>query len=131
MLDFEDSADHEVYLRYEKVIDEFLNVGNPNVQPLNTDLLDQLNRTGIIKRESDTNEPGTALRIKPKTPHDNNQTEVLSEFFPAMHVPIAPSGSGLIVPKKKSIRQKTKDPYSYTTPDCWQYQYLHNATISI
>ena len=102
--------DYEVYLRYEEVINEFLNVENPNVQSLNTDLIDKLNRTGIIKRESDTNEPSTTLRIRSKKSlRDDKQAEVLSEFFPMLYVPTAPPRFG-IAPRKSQSDKEQKTP---------------------
>ncbi len=100
VLNFEDSADYAVYLRFEEVINEFLNSENPNVQPLNTDLLDKLVHAGIIKRESDTREPGTTIKGNSKKSfRDDKTTEILSKLFPMMHVPTAPPGSGLILPR--------------------------------
>lgn len=96
ILDFEDSIDYEVYSRYAKVIDEFLNVEHPNVQPLSIALLDQLQSAGAVRLESESRDPGTSLS---KANRADNKSELLKEFFPVLRVPTAPPGFGLVFPK--------------------------------
>ena len=103
ILDFEESTDYEVYTRYAKVINEFLNVEHPNVQPLNLALLDQLRSAGAIKLESDTRDPGTSLSTASRA---GNKTALLTETFPMLRVPTAPPGSGLAVPKTSKWKAK-------------------------
>ncbi len=94
-LDFESSTDYEVYQRYETFINELLNTANPNVQPIDDDLLNRLVQAELIKREAQSLEPG------PKLPSRRRPTASpagLDDLFPPLRIPVAPPAGSSLVP---------------------------------
>jgi HKD family nuclease len=87
-LDFESTTDFDVYKQYDAVLSELLNTRHPNVQSVDQGTLELLARSGVIKGEAQTKEPGTSIRTKRQTkaPAD------IEKKFPPIRVPVAPPG---------------------------------------
>lgn len=90
-LDFASTIDFEAYKQYEAFINELLNTRHTNVQPVTQDTLQVLTRSGVIKSETQTKEPGTPIRTKRQT---TASTDVVN-LFPPISVPVAPPGRKL------------------------------------
>ena len=97
-LDFESSTDLAVYRRYDELVAALLDIKNPNVQLLNADVLTRLIKTGAIKREAQTREPGPILRPRRARPTSKD----IDDLFPVLHVPSAPPPAGRIASHYKA-----------------------------
>jgi hypothetical protein len=92
-LDFSSGSDFEVYKRYDAFLNELLNVANPNVQPINTAILERLVKAGALESETQTREPGPDVRSRRVR---RNPTD-LENLFPPLRVPVAPP-AGKVTP---------------------------------
>jgi len=63
-LDFSSGSDFEVYKRYDAFLNELLDAANPNVQPINTAMLERLVEAGALESETQAREPGPAVRSR-------------------------------------------------------------------
>jgi len=92
-------------LTYYPFISELLNTTHPNVQTVDESTIKMLINDGLIKSETQTQEPGTSItpKRKPTKPVD------VVRLFPPIRVPVAP-------PRRKLIRPKTSSQLSVVTP---------------
>jgi HKD family nuclease len=115
-LDLTSSADQDVYKSYNTVLDELLNVNNPNVQPINKVTLKWL--AEITACENDIETPDS---LAPKRTPNKAVLARFKEFFPSLPVSRYPQGvqvpaaSSLMVIDEKSPIQSHEVP-AHGTP---------------
>ena len=115
-LDLTSSADQDVYESYNTVLNELLNVNNPNVQPINKVTLKWL--AEITACEDDIETPDS---LAPKRTPNKAPLSRLKEFFPSLPVSRYPQGvqiptaSSLLVIDEKSLIQSHVVP-AHGTP---------------
>jgi len=88
-MDLDSGLDCKVYERYNNLLNELLDTGNPNVQPVDKATLKGLIRARVLKREAEIREPGPPLRSR----RTRQGGEDLQRLFPPLRVPVAPPAS--------------------------------------
>jgi HKD family nuclease len=115
-LDLTSSADQDVYRSYDTVLNELLDVNNPNVQPINKVTLQWL--TEVTACEGDIETPDF---LSPKRTPNKAVLARLKEFFPPLPVSRYPQGvqvlttASLMVIDEKSLIQSQEVP-AHGTP---------------
>jgi len=106
-LEFDLSKDpeREHYKKFDDLFIELLDTKNPNIQSITTPLLQTLNTIGVLKKESETREPGPYIRRQSKGGKDSTNRNSLASLFPLIEVPVAPPGFGLIRPKIRTTKK--------------------------
>jgi HKD family nuclease len=85
-LDLQLPDDLAVFNSHNALLRELLNTANPNVQPVNAATIQSLLNAGVIKREAQVREPGSATRSKGAAPPN----PIIANLFPRIQIPVAP-----------------------------------------
>lgn len=93
-LDLTSSADYQIYEKYNIFINELLDVGHPNIQPITDSTLQTLLNNGLIKKEAEVREPGCPVR--PRDQRAGTTETEIKDLFPPLRVPAAPPFTSLL-----------------------------------
>lgn len=90
--DLTDGHDLEVFEQHEDFVMELLDSSNPNVQPVNDDVISHLRDDGIIQSESDMPEPSTSAEPEGQTTlPESSISDQTREMFPSLEVEAPPA----------------------------------------
>lgn len=98
-MDLASNTDVQVFNRYEALLNELLDPGQANVQPINEVTVRTLLDARVLQHETSTRDLGGS--IAGRTSRSNQNLQDLEDLFPRMRIPVAPA------PTRGTIRAPT------------------------